>query len=92
MDGCLLWCRNNYLPLYVVYLQLFVTGEGGFGFVVHCRKKSTGKHYAMKLQTKRGALRFIAVTAVGIQFVVHCAVRCGRLSDAHYIGQFHISM
>ena len=22
-------------------------GSGGYGFVVHCRKKSTGKHYAM---------------------------------------------
>lgn len=31
-------------------------GEGGFGFVVHCKKKSTGKHYAMKLQTKRGLI------------------------------------
>lgn len=31
-------------------------GEGGFGFVVHCRKKSTGKHYAMKLQTKKGLI------------------------------------
>ena len=31
-------------------------GEGGFGFVVHCKKKSTGKHYAMKLQTKKGLL------------------------------------
>ncbi|CAE7665250.1 unnamed protein product, partial [Symbiodinium microadriaticum] len=25
-------------------------GEGGFGFVVHCQKKSTKKHYAMKIQ------------------------------------------
>lgn len=31
-------------------------GEGGFGFVVHCKKKSTGKHYAMKIQTKKGLL------------------------------------
>jgi hypothetical protein len=31
-------------------------GEGGFGFVVHCRKKSTKIHYAMKLQTKKGLL------------------------------------
>jgi hypothetical protein len=31
-------------------------GEGGFGFVIHCKKKSTGKHYAMKLQTKKGLL------------------------------------
>ena len=31
-------------------------GQGGFGFVVHCRKKSTGIHYAMKIQTKLGML------------------------------------
>jgi len=35
-------------------------GEGGFGFVVHCRKKSTGKHYAMKLQTKKGLIECFA--------------------------------
>ena len=31
-------------------------GEGGFGVVVHCVKVSTGKHYAMKIQTKKGLL------------------------------------
>lgn len=31
-------------------------GEGGFGFVVHCKKKSTGQHFAMKIQTKVGML------------------------------------
>jgi hypothetical protein len=31
-------------------------GEGGFGFVICCKKKSTGKFYAMKLQTKKGLL------------------------------------
>jgi len=31
-------------------------GEGGFGLVVHCKKKSTGKHYAMKIQVKAGLL------------------------------------
>jgi Regulator of G protein signaling domain len=31
-------------------------GEGGFGLVVHCRKKTTGKHFAMKIQTKKGLL------------------------------------
>jgi serine/threonine protein kinase len=36
---------------------MLLSGEGGFGFVVHCRKKSTGKHYAMKLQTKKGNSR-----------------------------------
>lgn len=29
-------------------------GEGGFGFVVHCQKKTTRKHYALKIQTKEG--------------------------------------
>ncbi len=29
-----------------------VLGEGGFGLVVHVRKKSTNKHYALKVQTK----------------------------------------
>ena len=31
-------------------------GEGGFGLVIHCVKKSTGKHHAMKIQTKKGLL------------------------------------
>lgn len=31
-------------------------GEGGFGLVVHCVKKSTGHHHAMKIQLKRGGL------------------------------------
>ena len=29
-------------------------GEGGFGLVVHCVKRSTGNHHAMKIQLKRG--------------------------------------
>lgn len=35
-------------------------GEGGFGFVIRCKKKSTGKYYAMKLQTKKGLLDLYA--------------------------------
>jgi hypothetical protein len=38
---------------YIDYL-----GEGSFGLVVHCRKKSTGKYYAMKIQTKADLLRY----------------------------------
>jgi serine/threonine protein kinase len=46
------------------------SGEGGFGFVVHCRKKSTGKHYAMKLQTKKGNSR----SSVFYFFALHSAM------------------
>lgn len=35
-------------------------GQGGFGIVVHCVKKSTGQHFAMKIQTKRGLLAAFA--------------------------------
>lgn len=31
-------------------------GQGGFGIVVHCQKKTTGVHYAMKIQNKLGLL------------------------------------
>lgn len=31
-------------------------GQGGFGLVVHCRKITTGKHYAMKIQRKKGLM------------------------------------
>lgn len=33
-----------------------VLGKGGYGVVVECRKKSTGKRYAMKIQTKADML------------------------------------
>jgi len=35
-------------------------GEGGFGLVVHCKKASTNRHYAMKIQTKKGLLECFA--------------------------------
>ena len=29
-----------------------ILGQGGFGRVVHARKKTTGQHFAMKIQLK----------------------------------------
>lgn len=43
---------NNVKAIDFDYMRCL--GEGGFGLVVQCRKKSTGKHYAMKVQTKDG--------------------------------------
>jgi len=36
------------------YMEML--GQGGYGFVMHCKKKSTGRHYAMKIQLKVGLL------------------------------------
>lgn len=38
------------------FLYMEKLGQGGFGFVVHSVKTSTGKHYAMKVQSKIGLL------------------------------------
>ncbi|CAM9586416.1 unnamed protein product, partial [Choristocarpus tenellus] len=35
-------------------------GEGAFGRVIHVKKKSTGKHYAMKIQLKKALIRSFA--------------------------------
>ena len=35
---------------------MLTTRIGAYGIVLHCKKNSTGKHYAMKVQTKRGLL------------------------------------
>ena len=49
--------KNKYNRVKVTDFEYYnKLGEGGFGFVVHCKKKSTGKHYAMKIQTKIGLL------------------------------------
>ena len=49
---------NRVRPDDFIYMEKL--GEGGFGLVVHCKKKSTGKHYAMKIQTKNGILDFFS--------------------------------
>lgn len=36
------------------YMELL--GQGGYGFVIHCKKHTTGRHYAMKIQLKVGLL------------------------------------
>lgn len=38
------------------FLYIERIGEGGFGRVVHAKKKSTQTHYAMKIQLKTALL------------------------------------
>lgn len=51
-------------------------GEGGFGFVVHCRKKSTQKHYAMKIQTKVGLLECFSDDMSRVDFEKQAFASC----------------
>jgi len=51
-------------------------GEGGFGLVVHCRKQSTGKHYAMKIQTKKGLLECFADDPTRVTYEKNAFVKC----------------
>jgi serine/threonine protein kinase len=51
-------------------------GEGGFGFVVHVRKKSTGVHHAMKIQRKKGLLDVFARSPVHVLYEKNALVRC----------------
>jgi len=51
-------------------------GEGGFGLVVHCRKQSTGKHYAMKIQTKKGLLECFADDPTRVTYEMNAFVKC----------------
>ena len=49
--------KDKYNRVKLSHFEFYdMLGEGAFGFVVHCKKRSTGKHYAMKIQTKRGLL------------------------------------
>lgn len=50
--------------------------QGAFGIVVHCKKKSTGKHYAMKIQTKLGLLANYAPDYSGVSIEKEALAAC----------------
>jgi hypothetical protein len=49
---------NHVLTQDFIYMEEI--GRGGFGAVVHCVKKSTGVHYALKIQTKSSLIASFA--------------------------------
>ena len=53
-------------------------GNGGFGFVVHCMKKSTGIHYAMKIQTKIGLLECFSDCPQRVIFEKQALAQCNH--------------
>ena len=55
---------------------LNILGEGSFGFVVHVRKISTGTHFAMKIQQKRGLLDSFAECPTRVTYEKDALVSC----------------
>lgn len=51
-------------------------GKGGFAVVVHARKKTTGKHYALKIQTKRGLYDCMMEDPMRVNFELQAAASC----------------
>ena len=56
------------------YLGKFA--QGGFGLVLHCQRKSTGVHYAMKLQTKVSLLRHYRTNPENVVLELHGYIKC----------------
>jgi serine/threonine protein kinase len=55
-----------------------VLGQGGFGLVVHCKKKSTGRHYALKMQTKMGLLKTYKNVLYRVDFEKQALAACNH--------------
>lgn len=56
------------------YLGKFA--QGAFGLVLHCQRKSTGEHYAMKLQTKASLLRHYRLHPEKVILELHSYIKC----------------
>lgn len=69
--------KNNYNVVTADDFEYFeMLGEGGFGFVVHVKKKSTGVHYAMKIQRKIGLLNVFADVPHRVSYEKEALVQC----------------
>jgi hypothetical protein len=58
---------------FVFYEKL---GQGSFGMVVHCKKKSTGKHFAMKIQSKVGLFKCFSDVPHRVVFEKEALAKC----------------
>jgi len=58
------------------FVFIEVLGEGAFGMVVRCKKKTTGKHYAMKIQCKRRLLSQYPQNPERVSFEKEAVSKC----------------
>lgn len=58
------------------YMELL--GHGSFGWVVHCRKKTTGKHYAMKVQSKLALIESFPDDPQRVTFEREASAKCNH--------------
>lgn len=61
-------------------------GEGGFGLIVHCRKRSTGRNFAMKIQPKAALLKHFRRTpfSVMLEMKAYCCCNHPFLASLAY--------
>lgn len=61
-------------------------GEGGFGLIVHCRKLSTGRNFAMKIQPKAALLKHFRRTpfSVMLEMKAYCCCNHPYLASLAY--------
>lgn len=67
---------NKVIPNDFQYFEAL--GAGGFGFVIHAKKISTGKHYAIKVQKKLGLLQFYAGSSHRVTFERLAMAKCNH--------------
>lgn len=65
---------NHCSPKDFLYMERL--GEGAYGLVVHVKKKTTGEHYAMKIQTKVALLNLHLEDPGKVEFEVQALAAC----------------
>lgn len=69
--------RNTYNKVMVDDFEMYEKlGKGGFAVVVHAKKKTTGKHYALKIQTKRGLFESMVEDPERVNFELQAIASC----------------
>ena len=78
---------NNVNPGDFEYLSKL--GSGSYGVVLHCVKRSTGMHYAMKVQSKSGLLRHCQANPANVVMEMRANACCRHhyLTEVYYAFQ-----